>query len=263
MLSSSKIQRKSTLEVPPDATIVSRKTLFGSFDGNEDDEINKDADMEDARKRFFERLEREVEVSCINDTIYQFALSVDERNENINSEEEKDENQQVFRLFAHAPPTTISLESKDINDYNDYVQYARKNIEKSRDQRDESKRLEQIHSSVITTEQILKESKIPWERNFVLHKVIHVPKRKREIKVKKSKRRKSKKRRDAERNEGLVKKSHSPHIMKGNRGYAYGRNQNEPRRFSSFKKHFNYGHRNSNINYGEQRREETKEWRAR
>ena len=58
---------------------------------------------------------------------------------------------------------------------------------------------ESIHLSVITAEQVLAESKIPWERCFVPHKVIHVPyKADKEETKKRRKRRKSKKRRDAE-----------------------------------------------------------------
>jgi hypothetical protein len=52
---------------------------------------------------------------------------------------------------------------------------------------------------MITTEQILAESKIPWERCFVPHKVLHVPYKDDKKETNRSKeRRKSKKRRDAE-----------------------------------------------------------------
>jgi hypothetical protein len=56
--------------------------------------------------------------------------------------------------------------------------------------------MERIKSATVTFEQIIQESKIPWERHLIPHKVLYVP-YKEEQKVK-SKQRKSKKRRDAE-----------------------------------------------------------------
>ncbi len=49
----------------------------------------------------------------------------------------------------------------------------------------------------VTFEKIIQESKTPWERHFMPHKVLHIPYKEAEQKVR-SKRRKSKKRRDAE-----------------------------------------------------------------
>ncbi|CAG8597559.1 3886_t:CDS:2, partial [Paraglomus brasilianum] len=83
---------------------------------------------------------------------------------------------------------------------------------------------ESIHLSVITAEQVLAESKIPWERCFVPHKVIHVPyKDDKEETKKRRKRRKSKKRRDAEKR-GIIKKQtrFCPRLSKADQSYTYG-----------------------------------------
>ncbi|RHZ45179.1 hypothetical protein Glove_688g23 [Diversispora epigaea] len=164
---------------------VSRKFLFDNYDNGEKETTVKE-NVENV-KRLFEKLEREFEIVNMG--------------ENEADSKPPNENEQVFRLFSKEP-TKISLESKDIKTYNEQVQIMRENIEKIRNgQRDEEKRLKEIQASVITSEQIIKESKIPWERNFVLHKVINVHEK--EFEKKKSKRRKSKKRRDSNKKKGL------------------------------------------------------------
>lgn len=57
--------------------------------------------------------------------------------------------------------------------------------------------MKRINSVTVTFEQIIQESKIPWERHLVPNKVLNVPYNVEEQRVK-PKRRKSKKRRDAE-----------------------------------------------------------------
>ncbi|CAG8659325.1 1137_t:CDS:2, partial [Paraglomus brasilianum] len=75
---------------------------------------------------------------------------------------------------------------------------------------------ESIRLSVITAKQVLAESKIPWERCFVSHKVIHVPyKDGKEETKKRKKRRKSKKRRDAEKRGDLTEGAQSNNISLG------------------------------------------------
>ena len=57
--------------------------------------------------------------------------------------------------------------------------------------------MERINSVTITFEQIIQESKIPWERHLMQHKMLHIPYKEEEQRTK-PKRRKSKKKRDAE-----------------------------------------------------------------
>ncbi|CAG8481852.1 7379_t:CDS:2 [Funneliformis caledonium] len=164
--------------------------------------------------RLFERLNREVEI-----------VQMDDVDENLKDprELENDDHDQLFRLFARDPPTKISLESKDIKDYDELVQQMRRKKFEIDELSDDPERIEKINSVTITFEQIIQESKIPWERHLMPHKVLHVPYKEAEQKFR-SKRRKSKKRRVAEK-KGLVKKHQGgkcPGWPSGGKEYTYG-----------------------------------------
>ncbi|CAI2172738.1 419_t:CDS:2 [Funneliformis geosporum] len=136
---------------------------------------------------------------------------------------ENGDNDQLFRLFAHDPPKKISLESKDIKDYDELVEQMRRKKFETVELSDDPERIEKINSVTITFEQIIQESKIPWERHIMPHKVLHVPFKETEQKFR-SKRRKSKRRRDVEK-KGLVKKHQGgkcPGWPSGGKGYSYG-----------------------------------------
>jgi len=127
-------------------------------------------------------------------------------------------------LFARGPPTKISLESKEIRDYNEFVEQMLRNKADNDESRDNPDHMERINSVTVTFDQIIQESKIPWERNLIPHKVLHVPYKEAEKRAK-PKRRKSNKRRVAEK-KGLVKKQNRggscPGWPTGGKGYAYG-----------------------------------------
>ena len=84
--------------------------------------------------------------------------------------------------------------------------------------------MERINSVTVTFEQIIRESKVPWERHFTPNKVLYVPYRKVKQKVKPN-RRKSKKRRDSKK-KGIGKEQNHggncPGWPTGGKGYAYG-----------------------------------------
>jgi len=84
--------------------------------------------------------------------------------------------------------------------------------------------MQRINSVTVTFEQIIRESKIPWERHLMPNKVLYVPYKGIEQDIK-SKRRKSQKRRDAEKKRLFRKQNHGgscPGWPTGGKGYAYG-----------------------------------------
>ncbi|RIA94044.1 hypothetical protein C1645_760992 [Glomus cerebriforme] len=195
-----------------DTTIVSRKSLF-----SEQEDFSDENFIDGLRMKLFERLSSEV-------------VYMDDDSKEIGKgshELENDDNEQIFRLFARGPPTKISLESKEIRDYNELVEQmlrSKADNDELRDKKDDPDHMKRINLVTVTFKQIIQESKIPWERHLIPHKVLYVPYKEAEQKIK-PKRRKSKKRRDAEK-KGLVKKQNHggscPGWPTGDKGYAYG-----------------------------------------
>ncbi|CAG8467114.1 6289_t:CDS:2 [Dentiscutata erythropus] len=134
--------------IPQDTVVVSRKSIFGQFDYVETEEINIKENIE---KRLFEKLQEVVTIEDVN-----------RRNDDDN--QYMQENQQ-----------DIFLESNEIKDYNKQVGIIKAKVDELKTQKSEAKRLEQIIDTVITSSEVIMQSKIPWERNFVSHKVLHVP----------------------------------------------------------------------------------------
>ncbi|CAB4409941.1 unnamed protein product [Rhizophagus irregularis] len=201
------MNKRKILDLSHDTTIVSRKSLF-----NEQDDFSDDDFIDDVKMKLFERLNSEF-------------VCMDDDNKEIEEESHKldnDDNEQIFRLFACGPPSKISLESKEIRDYNEFVEQMLRNKADNDESRDNPDHMKRINS--VTFEQIIQESKIPWERHLVPNKVLNVPYNYEKQRVK-PKRRKSKMRRDAEK-KGLVKKrihgGNCPGWPTGGKGYAYG-----------------------------------------
>ncbi|CAG8542023.1 3538_t:CDS:2 [Ambispora gerdemannii] len=133
------------LEIRPETAIVSRHALFRDSSDEEEEERGID---EDAVKRLSERIQRDVLFSEITS-----AMNID-----------NDDNKQVFRLFAREPPTLISLHSSVFDTYNEKIEMMRHGdrYEMSND----SERDKRVAAACITYADILRESRIPWERHF-------------------------------------------------------------------------------------------------
>ncbi|CAG8611600.1 7885_t:CDS:2 [Dentiscutata heterogama] len=134
--------------IPQDTVVVSRKSIFGQFDYVEPDEINIKENIE---KRLFEKLQE------VN-------LDVNRRNDDDNQYMQENQQDVLFRLFARDPPTKISLESNEIKDYNKQVGIVKAKVDELKTQKSEAKRFEQIIDTVITSSEVIMQSKIPWER---------------------------------------------------------------------------------------------------
>ncbi|GES87365.1 hypothetical protein GLOIN_2v1526521 [Rhizophagus clarus] len=135
---------------------------------------------------------------------------------------DNNDDEHIFRLFACGPPSKISLESNEIKDYNEFVEQMLRNKADNGESRDDPDHIKRINSVAVTFEQIIQESKIPWERHFIPNKVLNVPCDEKKQRVK-PKRRKSKRKRDAEKK--VKKKNHGgncPGWPTGGKGYAYG-----------------------------------------
>ncbi|CAG8454076.1 8972_t:CDS:2 [Scutellospora calospora] len=185
--------------IPRDTIVVSRKSIFDQLNNVEMDEINIKENIE---KRLFERLQEVITIEDIN-----------HRKDDDNQYMQENQQDILFRLFARDPPTKISLEFNDIKDYNKQVEILKAN---AKIQRDEVKRLEQIIDTAITSSEVIMQSKIPWERNFVQHKVLHVPS---------EDPKKSSIKRTNRLNIARKNKTHGgicPGWPRGGKGYAYG-----------------------------------------
>ncbi|CAG8469488.1 4174_t:CDS:2, partial [Cetraspora pellucida] len=127
--------------IPRDTVVVSRKSIFEQFNYDKTDEINSKRNIE---KRLFERLREDVTI-------------------------------EVFRLFARDPPTKVSLKPDDSKDYSEQAGTVKARVDEPKIQKSKAKRLKQIIDTMVTSSEVIMQSKIPWERNFVPHKVLHVP----------------------------------------------------------------------------------------
>ncbi|CAG8688411.1 626_t:CDS:2 [Gigaspora margarita] len=147
--------------ISQDTVVVSRKSIFGQFDYAETDETDIKENIE---KRLFERMQEVVTIEDVN-----------RRNDDDNQYMQENQQDVLFRLFARDPPTKISLESNEIKDYNKQVGIVKAKVDELKTQKSEEKKLEQIIATAITSSEVIMQSKIPWVRNFVPHKVLHVP----------------------------------------------------------------------------------------
>ncbi|CAG8742468.1 13900_t:CDS:2 [Racocetra persica] len=157
--------------MPQDTVVVSRKSIFDQFDYDKTDETNK----RNIEKMLFERLQEVLSIEGKKSVIHAYAntmpsksLDVNYRNDDDNQYMQENQQDVLFRLFARDPPTKVSLEPSAMSKIT-------VNKLESLKRRSKAERLEQIIDTMVTSSEVIMQSKTPWERNFVPHKVLHVP----------------------------------------------------------------------------------------
>ncbi|KAG9289776.1 hypothetical protein G9A89_015356 [Geosiphon pyriformis] len=195
------LKPRSRLENPSETVNVSRRAIFFK---DVDDEQEEGQFKAKATKCLAERLQRDLEIVEPN------LSDVEDR-----AKSDKDHNLegQVFRLFARDPPSKISLESSAIEAYNSKLKTLRQKID-SYQLNDEFVVDKDIPKICVTSQYIMEQSKIPCERNFFPHKVIHVSFQDTK-RQKRNKRKRSKKQRDKEKQGDARRRFGYPQGLRG------------------------------------------------